>query len=146
LWEVRGPERHFTHSRLLMWVAFDRGVRAVEEHGLAGPGERWRELREELRAEILERGYDEQLGALTQHYRAGTLDAATPPIPLLGFLPGDDERVLGTIDAVQRELQHDRVLVDRYTTEDGRSELDGQRGVEGSFLACSFWMVDALAT
>ncbi|MBE9374769.1 glycoside hydrolase family 15 protein [Saccharopolyspora sp. HNM0983] len=145
LWEVRGPEQYFTHSRLMVWVAFDRAVRAAEEDGLPGPVERWRELRDEMRAEILEHGYDQRLGAFTQYYGSSTLDAAALRIPLVGFLPGHDERVLGTIRAVQRDLQHDRVLVDRYSTGEGSSDLDGQTGAEGSFLACSFWMVDALA-
>ena len=144
LWEVRGPDRHFTHSRVMVWVAFDRAVRAVEEDGLPGPVERWRELRDAVHAEVLEHGFNPELGAFTQYYGGTTLDAATLLIPAVGFLPGDDERVRGTIRAVERELRSG-VLVDRYTTEGGLNEIDGLTGREGSFLACSFWLVDALA-
>ncbi|MCP2259349.1 glucoamylase [Streptoalloteichus tenebrarius] len=144
LWEVRGPERHFTHSRVMVWVAFDRAVRAVEQHGLPGPVERWRELRETVRAEVLDRGWNDEIGAFTQYYGGTDLDAATLLIPAVGFLPGDDERVLGTLAAIDRELRHGD-LVDRYSTHSGRSHVDGLSGREASFLACSFWFVDALA-
>ncbi|NYI82254.1 glycoside hydrolase family 15 protein [Saccharopolyspora hordei] len=146
LWEVRGPSRFFTHSRVMVWVAFDRAVRAAEEDGLPGPVQRWREIRDEVRAEVLEQAWNPELRAFTQYYGGRTLDAATLLIPSVGFLPGDDERVVGTVEAVQRELQHHRVLVDRYTTTDDHNEVDGLTGREGSFLACSFWLVDALAS
>ncbi|WP_019856385.1 glycoside hydrolase family 15 protein [Actinopolyspora mortivallis] len=144
LWEVRGPERYFTHSRVMIWVAFDRAVRAVEEDGLPGPVERWRGIRDTVREEVLRHGYDPELGAFTQYYGGKTLDAATLLIPALGFLPGDDERVRGTVYAVEQQLRHG-VLVDRYSTHEGTSSVDGLTGREGSFLACSFWLVDALA-
>ncbi|WP_367134291.1 glycoside hydrolase family 15 protein [Saccharothrix sp. HUAS TT1] len=144
LWEVRGPDRHFTHSRVMLWVAFDRAVRAVEEFDLPGPVERWRELRETVREEVLEKGWNASLGTFTQYYGGTELDAATLLIPAVGFLPGDDPRVLGTLDAVSRVLKRGD-LVDRYETGHGESEVDGLAGVEGSFLACSFWFVDALA-
>ncbi|MGP4016802.1 glycoside hydrolase family 15 protein [Saccharopolyspora sp. 5N708] len=145
LWEVRGPDRHFTHSRVMVWVAFDRAVRAAEEDGLPGPVKRWRAIRNTVHAEVLEQAWNPELGAFTQYYGGNTLDAATLLMPSVGFLPGDDERVVRTVDAVQRELQHDGVLVDRYTTGDQPHEVDGLVGREGAFLACSFWMVDALA-
>ncbi|MEV0699300.1 glycoside hydrolase family 15 protein [Saccharopolyspora sp. NPDC050389] len=145
LWEVRGPDRYFTHSRVMVWVAFDRAVRAVEEDGLPGPVKRWREIRDAVRAEILERAWNPELGAFTQYYGGKALDAATLLMPSVGFLPGNDERMVRTVEAVQRELQHDGVLVDRYSTGDRRSEVDGLTGREGAFLACSFWLVDALA-
>jgi glucoamylase len=144
LWEVRGGGRHFTHSRVMLWVAFDRAVRAVEEDGLPGPVRRWRELRDRVHAEVLENGYNAERGAFTQYYGGTELDAATLLIPAVGFLPGDDERVRSTIDAIGRELKQGD-LVARYSTTPGESEVDGLRGTEGAFLVCSFWYVDALA-
>ncbi|KAA5829114.1 glycoside hydrolase family 15 protein [Saccharopolyspora hirsuta] len=144
LWEVRGPDRYFTHSRVMVWVAFDRAVRAAEEDGLPGPVHRWREIRDEVHAEVLERAWNPELGVFTQYYGGSTLDAATLRMPSVGFLPGDDERVVRTVEAVQRELQHDGVLVDRYTASESRNQVDGLTGREGAFLACSFWLVDAL--
>ncbi|MBB5158649.1 glycoside hydrolase family 15 protein [Saccharopolyspora phatthalungensis] len=144
LWEVRGPERYFTHSRVMVWVAFDRAIRAVEEDGLPGPVESWREIRHAVHTEVLAKAWNDDLGAFTQYYGGTTLDAATLLLPAVGFLSGDDERVRSTVHAVQANLQHG-VLVDRYTTGAETNEVDGLTGREGSFLACSFWMVDALA-
>jgi len=141
LWEIRGPQRHFTHSRVMVWVAFDRAVRGVEEHGLEGPANRWRELRERVREEILDKGYDAERNTFTQHYDTGEVDASLLTIPLVGFLPGDDPRVLGTIDAVMEDLLRDGLLL-RYRTQTG---VDGLEGDEHPFLACSFWLVSALA-
>ncbi|MCW2739056.1 glycoside hydrolase family 15 protein [Nocardioides sp.] len=141
LWEIRGPQRHFTHSRVMVWVAFDRAVRAVEEHGLPGPVERWRELRERVREEILDKGFDSARGTFTQHYDTTEVDASLLTISLVGFLPGDDPRVLGTIDAVTEDLMRDGLLL-RYRTQTG---VDGLAGDEHPFLACSFWLVTALA-
>ena len=141
LWEVRGPERHFTHSKVMAWVAFDRGVRTVEDHGVDGPVERWRALRDRIHAEVCERGWNPGVGAFTQYYGGTRLDAALLVLPAVGFLPGDDPRVVSTIAAIDARLRHGP-LVDRYeTTED----LDGLPPGEGSFLACSFWLVTALA-
>src|SRR5699024_4186550 len=126
------------------WVTFDRAVRAVEEDGLDGPVERWRELRDELRHEVLEKGYNSDIGAFTQYYGGTELDAATLRIPGVGLLAGDDERMLGTIDAIGRELKHGD-LVDRYTTSSTEPNTDGLSGQEGAFLMCSFWYVEALA-
>jgi glucoamylase len=144
LWEVRGPGRHFTHSRVMLWVAFDRAVRAVEEDDLPGPVQRWKELREQIHDEVLEFGFSERRGAFTQYYGGDELDAATLLIPAVGFLPGTDERVCSTLDAIGKELKHGD-LIDRYSTGPGESDVDGLSGREGSFLVCSFWYVDALA-
>ncbi|HEX3781043.1 MAG TPA: glycoside hydrolase family 15 protein [Pseudonocardiaceae bacterium] len=144
LWEVRGEGRHFTHSRVMVWVAFDRAVRAVEEDGLPGPVERWREIRDQVHKEVLANAFNAEIGAFTQYYGGTALDAATLLIPAVGFLPGTDERVCATIDAIGKHLKHGD-LIDRYTTESGQSEVDGLKGHEGSFLVCSFWYVDALA-
>ena len=141
LWEIRGDQRHFTHSRVMVWVAFDRAVRAVEDHGLDGPVERWRDLRDRVREEILDKGFDDERGTFTQHYDTREVDASLLTIPLVGFLPGDDPRVLGTIDAVMEDLMCDGLLL-RYRTETG---VDGLAGDEHPFLACSFWLVSALA-
>jgi GH15 family glucan-1,4-alpha-glucosidase len=144
LWEVRGEGRHFTHSRVMLWVAFDRAIRAVEQDGLPGPVERWRDLRAELHEEVLANGFNAARGAFTQYYGGTELDASTLLIPAVGFLPGADERVCATLDAIGKELKHGD-LVDRYTTGPGTSDVDGLSGREGSFLVCSFWYVDALA-
>ena len=141
LWEIRGPQRHFTHSRVMVWVAFDRAVKAVERHGLDGPVERWRELRDRVREEILDKGFDHERGTFTQHYDTTAVDASLLTIPLVGFLPGNDPRVLGTIDAVIADLDDGGLLL-RYRTETG---VDGISGDETPFLACSFWLVSALA-
>jgi GH15 family glucan-1,4-alpha-glucosidase len=141
LWEIRGPQRHFTHSRVMVWVAFDRAVRAVEDHGLPGPVERWRELRDRVREEVLAKGFDAERGTFVQHYDTAEVDASLLTIPLVGFLPGDDERVIGTIRAVEEDLMRDGFLL-RYRTQTG---VDGLSGSEHPFLACSFWLVSAYA-
>ncbi|GAA5130900.1 glycoside hydrolase family 15 protein [Alloalcanivorax gelatiniphagus] len=141
LWEIRGPRRHFTHSRVMVWVAFDRAVKAIEDHGLDGPLERWRDLRDRVREEVLEKGFDTERGTFTQHYDTPEVDASLLTIPLVGFLPADDPRVLGTIDAVVGDLMRDGLLL-RYRTQSG---VDGLTGDEHPFLACSFWLVAALA-
>jgi GH15 family glucan-1,4-alpha-glucosidase len=141
LWEIRGPRRHFTHSRVMVWAAFDRAVRAVEEHGMPGPVDTWRELRNRVRAEVLEKGVDHERGTFTQHYDTTEVDASLLTVPLVGFLPGDDPLVLGTIRAVEEDLMRDGLLL-RYRTQSG---VDGLSGDEHPFLACSFWLVSALA-
>ncbi|MFI0789457.1 glycoside hydrolase family 15 protein [Streptomyces lydicus] len=142
LWEIRGPRRHFVHSKVMAWVAADRAVRALEANPkLSGDIDRWRAMRDEVHREVCEQGYDSRRGTFTQSYGSAELDAATLLIPRVGFLPGDDPRVVGTIDAVRRELTHDG-LVRRYSS--GDVPVDGLPGSEGTFLACSFWMVDAL--
>ena len=142
IWEVRGGRRHFTHSKVLAWVAFDRGVQGVERLGLEGPVDRWRQLREEIHEEVCREAFSVELNSFTQSYGSSELDASTLLIPLLGFLPPDDPRVIGTIDAIQRELTRDG-FVERYKTQD-ENAVDGLVGREGVFLPCSFWLVDAL--
>ncbi|HLI14661.1 MAG TPA: glycoside hydrolase family 15 protein [Acidimicrobiales bacterium] len=142
IWEVRGPRRHFTHSKVMAWVAMDRAVADVEQFGLEGPVERWRTLRDEIHAEVLARGYDPERNTFTAYYGSKTLDASTLMIPLVGFLPPSDPRVVGTVEAIQRELTHDGFVL-RYDTERS-SDVDGLTGREGAFLACSFWLVDNL--
>ncbi|MGH8949459.1 MAG: glycoside hydrolase family 15 protein, partial [Acidimicrobiia bacterium] len=142
LWEMRGDPRHFTHSRLMAWVAFDRAVKCVEQWTFGGPVDRWRELRQEIRVEIEQHGFDPDRNTFTQSYGAKALDASLLLIPQVGFLPPTEDRVLGTIDAIQRELSVDDNLIRRYDTDEAD---DGVPGGEGAFLLCSFWMVDALA-
>jgi GH15 family glucan-1,4-alpha-glucosidase len=144
IWEVRGPRRNFTHSKVMAWVAFDRAVRMVEEFGREGPVDRWQRAREELHAEICREGYDAARGTFTQYYGSRALDASLLLIPAVGFLPATDERVRGTVEAVRRELTSDG-LVYRYATEADQGTVDGLPGKEGAFLPCSFWLVDALA-
>ncbi|MFF3014181.1 glycoside hydrolase family 15 protein [Streptomyces sp. NPDC057939] len=142
LWEVRGPRRHFVHSKVMAWVAADRAVRTIErDPAIPGDVERWRAIRDEVHADVCEHGYDAERGTFTQYYGSRELDAATLLIPRVGFLPPDDPRVIGTVDAVRAELGGNG-LVRRYSTE-GPS-VDGLPGDEGAFLACSFWLVDAL--
>jgi GH15 family glucan-1,4-alpha-glucosidase len=141
IWEVRGPRRHFTHSRVMAWVAFDRAVRAVEVHRLAGPVEEWRDARDAVRAEVLAEGWNEKRQAFTQYYGSDELDASVLMIPLVGFLPADDPRVVATVEAVQRELMVDGFVL-RYQN---RSGVDGLEGTEGAFLPCTFWLADCLA-
>jgi GH15 family glucan-1,4-alpha-glucosidase len=141
IWESRGPRRHYTYSKVMAWVVFDRAVRLVERFGLDAPLERWRQLRDEIHREICEQGYDPKRRTFTQYYGSSELDASVLNIPLLGFIPGSDERVTGTIDAISRELGRDG-FVSRYSTAETD---DGLPGGEGQFLACSFWMVSALA-
>jgi len=141
IWETRGPRRHFTHSKVMAWVVFDRAVRLVERFGLDAPLERWQQTRDEIHREVCERGYDAERRTFTQYYGSSELDASVLTIPLVGFLPGDDDRVTGTIDAIAIALGRDG-LVGRYSTDETD---DGLPGGEGQFLACSFWLVNALA-
>jgi GH15 family glucan-1,4-alpha-glucosidase len=140
IWEVRGGSRHFTHSKLMAWVAADRAVRSVERFGVEGPVQEWRRLREEIRADILRNGYDADRKTFTQYYGSSELDAALLMIPMVGFLPADDERVVGTVAAIERELMVDG-FVQRYT-QDQTSRTDGLPPGEGAFLACTFWLAD----
>jgi GH15 family glucan-1,4-alpha-glucosidase len=140
IWEVRGPRRHFTHSKVMTWVALDRAVKAIEQFGFKGPIERWRTLRDRMHAEVCERGFNRERGTFVQSYDSTLLDASLLMIPLVGFLPASDERVRGTVAAIQRELTHDG-FVSRYET---LPEVDGLPPGEASFLLCSFWLVDNL--
>jgi GH15 family glucan-1,4-alpha-glucosidase len=141
IWESRGPRRHYTYSKVMAWVVFDRAIRIAEQFGLDAPLDRWKKIRDEIHKEVCERGYDPERRAFTQYYGSKELDASALNIPLVGFLPGTDERVTGTIDAISRELARDG-FVSRYSTAETD---DGLSGDEGQFLACSFWLVSALA-
>jgi len=140
LWEVRGPLQHFTHSKVMAWVALDRAIRSVEELGLDGPVDRWRAVRAEIHADVCAKAFDRGRGAFMQAYGSDDLDAATLLLPIVGFLPARDPRVLGTVAAIERELLRDG-LVYRYTQGIGGTE-DGLPPGEGAFLACTFWLVD----
>ena len=140
LWEMRGARRHFTHSKVMAWVAADRMVKGVRQSGLPGPADRWAALRETIRAEVLLHGYDADRGTFTQTYDRPELDASLLVIPRVGFLAYDDPRVTATVRTIQRELTQDGLVL-RYRTEDSD---DGLPAGEGVFLACSFWLVDAL--
>src|SRR3954454_25358430 len=141
IWEARGPQRHYTYSKVMAWVVFDRAVRFAERFELDAPLEHWRQVRDEIHAEVCEKGYDSGRRTFTQYYGSKELDASVLNIPLVGFLPGSDERVADTIDAISRELSRDG-FVSRYST---AVTDDGLSGDEGQFLACSFWLVSALA-
>ncbi|NEC09186.1 glycoside hydrolase family 15 protein [Streptomyces sp. SID7909] len=142
LWEIRGQRRHFVHSKVMAWVAADRAVRSLEDDpSLAGDADRWRAMRDAVHREVCEKGYDPVRNTFTQSYGSRELDAATLLIARTGFLPPDDPRVIGTVDAVREELGSDG-LVRRYSTDGG--SIDGLPGGEGAFLACSFWLADAL--
>ncbi len=138
IWEVRGGPRQFTHSKVMAWVAFDRAVRSIEEFGLDGPLERWRDVRSQIHAEVCEHGYDAKQNAFVQSFGESTLDASLLLVPIVGFLPPDDPRVQGTVAAIERKLVRDGFVL-RYDT---GTEVDGLPPGEGAFLACSFWLVD----
>jgi GH15 family glucan-1,4-alpha-glucosidase len=146
IWEVRGGQRHFTHSKVMAWVAIDRAVRSIEEHGLgADEGRamlpRLRTLRERIHEEVCERGFNPRIGAFSQYYGSDALDASCLLIPHFGFLPADDPRVQATVAAIEKRLLRDGFVL-RYATEAG---IDGLPGTEGAFLACSFWLADNYA-
>ena len=138
IWEVRGPRRHFTHSKVMAWVAFDRAVKTVERFGMAGPVDEWRRIRARIHEEVCSRGFDAARGTFTQFYGSTQLDASLLMLPLVGFLPPQDPRVTGTVRAIERELVEDG-LVMRYPTE---PHVDGLPPGEGAFLACTFWLAD----
>jgi GH15 family glucan-1,4-alpha-glucosidase len=140
LWEVRGQRRHFTHSKVMAWVAVDRAIKTVEAFGVEGPVEQWRDLRARIHADVCRHGFDSQRNAFVQHYGSNELDASLLLIPITGFLPPEDPRVIGTVAAIRRELTVDGFVM-RYRT---RPELDGLPAGEGVFLACSFWLADNL--
>jgi GH15 family glucan-1,4-alpha-glucosidase len=141
IWEVRGPRRHFTHSKVMAWVAVDRAVRMVEEFGHEGPVGGWRALRDQIHEEVCAKGFNTDVGAFTQYYGSGDLDASLLLIPLVGFLPATDERVVATVEAIERDLMEGG-LVMRY--QDRTHIVDGLVGREAAFLACSFWLADCL--
>ena len=138
IWEVRGGRRQFTHSKVMAWSAYNAAIKSIEEFGLDGPVDEWRSTRDEIHRQVCEKGYDLDLKSFTQSYGSQTLDASLLLIPIVGFLPPDDPRVLGTVAAVETHLLQDG-LVARYDT---RTSVDGLTGTEGTFLPCSFWLVD----
>jgi GH15 family glucan-1,4-alpha-glucosidase len=144
IWEVRGPRRHFTHSKVMAWVAFDRGVQAVERFDRTGPVDRWREIRAEIHRDVCEHGYDPELNSFTQFYGSKRLDASLLMIPLIGFLPAEDPRMVGTVAAIERDLVRDGFVYRYQHDEEGRS-VDGLPPGEGAFLPCTFWLVDNFA-
>lgn len=138
IWEVRGPQRHFTHSKVMAWVAFDRAIKAVQIFGRPGPLERWQAIRDEIHAEVCTRGYDQDLGAFVQSYGAKATDASLLMMSLVGFLPAADPRIAGTVGLIERTLLRDGLVL-RYEPD---FTQDGLPRGEGVFLACSFWLVD----
>ncbi len=140
IWEVRGPRRHFTHSKVMAWVAFDRAVKDAERDGLDGPVERWRQVRDAIHAQVCELGFDAQRNAFVQSYGSPHLDASLLLIPQVGFLPPEDPRVRGTVEAIERELVVDGLVL-RYST---ATDVDALPPGEGTFLPCSFWLADCL--
>ena len=140
IWEVRGGKRDFTHSRLMAWVAYDRAVKAIEEYGMKGPVDQWRTMRDTIKADILANGWSDKRKSFVQYYGGETLDASLLMMPIVGFLDADDPRIVSTVLRIRDELSEDGLIL-RYRTEYGH---DGLEGEEGTFLVCSFWMVDAL--
>jgi GH15 family glucan-1,4-alpha-glucosidase len=141
IWEMRGPKRHFTHSKVMAWVAVDRMVKAVERFGLEGPVERWRSLRAKIHEEVCRKGFDRERNTFVQYYGGRELDASLLMIPLVGFLPPSDARVKGTLGAIERDLMADGFVL-RYRT---KPDVDALPPGEAAFLACSFWLADNLA-
>jgi GH15 family glucan-1,4-alpha-glucosidase len=141
IWEVRGGRQQFTYSKVMAWVAFDRAARAVERYGMGGPAKQWRATADEIHRQVCAEAYDAERNTFTQAYGSKALDASTLLIPQVGFLPPDDPRVIGTVDAVRKELAVDG-FVRRYLTE---HVDDGLPDDEGAFLVCSFWLADSLA-
>lgn len=142
IWEVRGGRQHFVHSKIMAWVAFDRAVRAAESGSVTGPAEKWRAIRDEIKREVLARGFDAGRNTFVQRYGATALDASLLLIAEVGFLPPGDPRFRGTVEAIERELMENGLAL-RYRTEETEDGLDGR---EGTFLACSFWLADAYST
>jgi GH15 family glucan-1,4-alpha-glucosidase len=141
IWEVRSGSKHFTHSKLMAWVAYDRAIKGVEDFGLSGPVERWKTARDAIRREILACGWSDKQRSFVQYYGGESLDASLLLVPVVGFLPPDDSRVVSTVEAIRRELVEDGLVL-RYRTDETE---DGLQGREGTFLVCSFWLADALA-
>ncbi|TPV99323.1 MAG: Trehalase [Beijerinckiaceae bacterium] len=140
IWEVRGPRRHFTYSKVMAWVAFDRAVKSIEEFGFVGPLDHWRHLRQHIHDDICAKGFDPEQGVFTQSYGGKELDASLLMMALVGFLPPDDKRLRGTVEAIEQRLMANG-FVRRYDTQTAE---DGLPAGEGAFLACSFWLVDNL--
>ena len=144
IWEVRGPRRHFTHSKVMAWVAFDRAIAIATQFGLKAPVDRWRAIAKEIREEVCTKGFDKARNTFTQHYGASHVDASLLMLPLVGFLSARDPRMLGTVAAIERELMRDGFLL-RYADEPALEKVDGLPAGEGVFLACTFWLADNYA-
>jgi GH15 family glucan-1,4-alpha-glucosidase len=144
IWEVRGPRRHFTHSKVMAWVAFDRAITIAAEHELPAPLERWRTIAKEIHDEVCAKGFDSARNTFTQYYGAAQVDASLLMLPLVGFLPALDPRVLGTVAAIERDLMHDGFLR-RYPADERLEKVDGLPAGEGMFLPCTFWLADNYA-
>jgi GH15 family glucan-1,4-alpha-glucosidase len=140
IWEIRGPRRHFTHSKVMAWVAMDRMVKDIEAFHLPGDAARWKQVREQIHQEVCDKGFDHSRNTFTQYYGSRQLDAGALMIPLVGFLPPHDPRVQGTVMAIEKELCRDGLIL-RYSHE-GSQDVDGLPSGEGTFLACSFWLAD----
>ncbi len=148
IWEVRGGRRHFVHSKVMAWVAYDRAIRSAEDGGTDAPVAHWKRVRDEIHAQVCEKGFDEELNSFVQYYGSKRLDASCLLIAHMGFLPADDPRVIGTVEAIGKRLMRDGFVL-RYDTEDEGGDasehgIDGMPGSEGAFLPCSFWYVDNL--
>ena len=145
IWEVRGPRRQFTHSKVMAWVAFDRAVKMIERFGLEGTVDRWRMVRDDVHRAVCDQGYNAERRAFTQSFGSDALDASLLLIPLVGFLPADDRRVVSTVAAIEKELTTAGGFVMRYAHDDRTPDFDGLPPGEGTFLACAFWLADNLA-
>ena len=144
IWEVRGPRRHFTHSKVMAWVAFDRAIQIAEQFEQAGPVDRWRTIRDRIHRQVCESGFNRQLGTFTQYYGSEEVDASLLMLSLVGFLPANDPRMLGTVAAIERDLMRDGFLL-RYPMHEKTRDVDGLPPGEGAFLACTFWLADNYA-
>jgi GH15 family glucan-1,4-alpha-glucosidase len=142
IWEIRGPRRHFTHSKVMAWVAMDRAVKAVEQFGLPGDAARWSAIRGEIHDDICKNGFNPARNAFTQYYGASELDASLLMMPLVGFIPATDPRMISTVELIERELVSGEFVI-RYQTE-AKAHVDGLPPGEGTFLPCSFWLADCL--
>jgi GH15 family glucan-1,4-alpha-glucosidase len=144
IWEVRGPRRHFTHSKVMAWVAFDRAIKIAERFGEKAPLDRWREARARIHDQVCRQGFNTSRGVFTQYYGSTDLDASLLMLPLVGFLPADDPRMRATVAAIERDLLRDGLLL-RYPAQEKTREVDGLPPGEGAFLACTFWLADNYA-
>jgi GH15 family glucan-1,4-alpha-glucosidase len=144
IWEVRGPKRHFTHSKVMAWVAFDRAIQTAEEFTHDGPVDRWRAIRDRIHQQVCERGFNTERNSFMQYYGSRDVDASLLLLPLVGFLPPDDPRIIGTVAAIERDLMRDKFLM-RYPMHEGMQKVDGLPPGEGVFLPCTYWLADNYA-
>jgi GH15 family glucan-1,4-alpha-glucosidase len=144
IWEVRGPRRHFTHSKVMAWVAFDRAIKVAERFGEKAPIDRWREARTRIHEQVCREGFNEARGVFTQYYGSDEVDASLLMLPLVGFLPADEPRMRATVAAIEHDLLSDGLLL-RYPAHEKTRDVDGLPPGEGAFLACTFWLADNYA-